>query len=469
LLSDPERRLLRTLAVFSGGWTLEVIEARFAEPEVGPGHVLDRLGQLVEKSLVIVEENAGKARFRLLETVRQYAWNHLRESGEITTTRDRHRDWAVELAEQAGPAIERGPQRRQWLDRLETEIDNLRAALAWCLETDSQIGLRLAGLLHNFWYWRGYHGEGQRWLDRLLARAPAKIDPRVQAEALLGTGRFAYLLGDYGRAKLDLEESLNLFRALGDQSGSGWALNFLGQVALVEQNATRAQALLEESLTVCRVAENKAGAWWALHCLGDLAGELAGDSVRARALHEKSLALARKSGDQALIGEALFAVGTVERAAGNYARARDLMEQSLPYYRDSGDRVLIGWVIGSLGDLARIRGDDAEARRLFGQGLFYAWQIDYRKQIAAFLSHFGILAVHQGDHRRGARLLGGALAVDPLVERVLTRDQAADYNSSLATARAALTDDVFTASWVEGQETPLEQVVGYELAETPTE
>jgi hypothetical protein len=126
-------------------------------------------------------------------------------------------------------------------------------------------------------------------------------------------------------------------------------------------------------------------------------------------------------------------------------------------------------VIGSLGDLARIRGDDAEAQKLFGQGLSYAWQIDYRKQIAAFLSHFGILAVHQGDHRRGARLLGGALTVDPLIERILTRDQAAEYNASRVAARAALTDEAFTAAWVEGQAMPTEQMVAYALAEKPTE
>src|SRR5262249_30908541 len=160
LLSVPERTLLRWLSVFAGGWTLEAAEAICAAEAAEPWAVVGLLTQLVEKALVIYEERARRARYRLLETVRQYARDRLRETGEAERLRGRHRDWFLQFVEQANPGL-RGSDQGEWLERLDAENDNLRAALEWSREQhEAEAGLRLLGALELFWYWRGYWAEG---------------------------------------------------------------------------------------------------------------------------------------------------------------------------------------------------------------------------------------------------------------------------------------------------------------------
>jgi non-specific serine/threonine protein kinase len=468
LLTEDERVVFRRLSVFAGGWTLEAAEAVCGDPPGDPAgiraeHVLDLLAQLVAKSLALAESRGGEARYRLLETIRQYARDRLVQAGEAAAVGRRHYGWMLGQAERARPAIALGPRRRDRLDRLETELPNLRAALEWCLGADPRAGLRLATALQEFWYWRGHHQEAQHWLDRLLAGAPEGVDDALGAQVLLCSGRFAYLQGDYPRAKRDLEESVRVYCTLADPAGSGWGLNFLGQVATVAGDLGAARARFEESLARLRLAEDDAGAFWALQCWGEVEFNLAGDVERARALHEEGLTLARKHGDAAMMGAGLFALGAIERTLGNDRQARDLMEQSLARYAGSGDRVLAGWVVASLGDLALARGDDEHARRLFHRGLVSADQIGYRKQIAVFLGCWAMLAMQQGEHARGARLFGAAIAVDPLFDRSLTRNQVAQHGSSLATARSRLGDAVFRAAWAEGQAMTREQAVAHAL------
>jgi predicted ATPase len=191
LLSDVERTLLRRLSVFVGGWTLEAAEAVVTDDALAASNVLDGLTQLVNKSLVVMEDQGGAARYRLLETIREYARDRLIQAGEAEAVRSRHLDFFLQLAEMAEPGLRRADQ-VEWLARLEMEHDNLRMALKWSLHHEAlEAGWRIAGDLARFWYLRGYWNEGREWLERLLSHpwdeAPAsELALRARAKALCG-------------------------------------------------------------------------------------------------------------------------------------------------------------------------------------------------------------------------------------------------------------------------------------------
>jgi non-specific serine/threonine protein kinase len=217
LLSEEERLTLHRLAVFAGGWTLEAAEAVCAGDGIVAADVLDLLGRLVDKSLVQMQERGEGARYRLLETVRQYAGERLQDSGEAQAVHQRHTGYYLALAEQAEPALHQQAD-LGWLARLEAEHDNLRAALAWCMDHDPQTGLRLAGSLLRFWYLRASFSEGSRWLARVLDAADARAPERTvwRLKAVLAAGMMARPRHDMPTALARLEEALALSRELGD-------------------------------------------------------------------------------------------------------------------------------------------------------------------------------------------------------------------------------------------------------------
>ncbi|HLV79226.1 MAG TPA: BTAD domain-containing putative transcriptional regulator, partial [Chthonomonadaceae bacterium] len=295
LLSPDEQQLLARLSVFAGGWTLKAAEAVCGADGYD---VLDLLASLIDKSLVIAEECEGRTRYRLLETIRAYGWERLREAGEIETWCDRHLEFFLQLAETAESRI-LGADLAQWLERLESEHDNLRAALEWRRQEKgtSEAGLRLAGALWRFWRVRGYYCEGREHLQAALSQDGARSPMPARAKALLGAGALSAEQGDYPAARALLEQCLALRRELEDRSGMGSVLNHLGRVAYEQGDMDAARALYAESLAICREAGNKQGVASALI---NLAGttRLQGDLAATRALCEEALAISRELGDK---------------------------------------------------------------------------------------------------------------------------------------------------------------------------
>jgi len=251
LLSEPERVLLRRLAPFAGGWTLEAAEAvcGAGEPsEDEPGRAQDVFGplaQLVDKSLVVAEEQAGVTRYRLLETMRQYAAEKLEAAGEAAAARGRHLDWYLRQAERTAPGLQR-PEHHLWLARLEVEHENLRAALGWAEATEAvEPWLRLAGALVRYWETHGDFSEGRRWLEGALQRAP-EGPSALRANALAGAGILAYRQGNYATAEACSRESLAIARARGDTAACAGLLNLLGMIAGEQEDYDTARSLLEQ-------------------------------------------------------------------------------------------------------------------------------------------------------------------------------------------------------------------------------
>ncbi len=424
LLSDAERALLRRVSVFSGGWTLEAAEhvCRFDD---APGtEMLDLITSLVDKNLVLAEAPEKAPRYGVLETVRDYARGRLQESGEEERLKRRHLECYVSLVEEVLAGL-RGPQQQAALDRLETEHDNLRSALAWCATPsgDAVAGLRLVGTLAFFWSVRGYLGEGRDWLERMLSAAPSMPPTSLRARALVGAGVIVAQLGDDAAAKRLYEDGLAIYKEVGDRSGVGYALRSLANVAF-------AQA----------------------------------DYPTARALCEESLEIARELGDRHAIGSLLGAIGEAAGKQGDHAAARRLLEECLTMARESGETWVTGWTLGRLGEVACAEKDYSGARELFRESLTILRELHDPWGVASALEGLAPVELALAGPRPAARIWGGAERLREEVSAAMPPGDRQRYEVQVASARAALRDDAaFDVAWSEGRAMSMDQAVTYAL------
>ena len=365
LLNDSEKRLLQRLAVFAGGWTLDAAEHVCAGEGVEERGVLDLLTSVADKSLVLAEQNDGDYRYRLLETVRQYAQDKLLESGVDQAVRTRHHDYYLALAEEAEPKL-LGAEQIEWLQHLEVEHENLRAALNWSLvPARSEGGLRLCGALLVFWVTRGHLSEGRAWCARVDEKAEGKERTAERAKMLNAAGHLAQLQGDYPAARARHEESLAIRRQLGDQRGVAFSLNNLANVSNEQADYDLARSLYEESLAIRRQLGDRRGIAISLGNLG-LVARAQGDLLSARALHEESLAIMRELEHPVGIAGSLCYLGMVVTEQGDYAAARVLYKESLLIFRQLGDIVGTAWALEGLADVIAALGSPLRAARVWG-------------------------------------------------------------------------------------------------------
>jgi non-specific serine/threonine protein kinase len=410
LLTQQERVLFARLAVFAGSWSLEGAEAVCGPGLPDGGDVLRVLTRLVAKSLVKAEMGGPEARYMLLETIRTYAAERLVESGEVAVLRERHAAYYRDLAEAAEPQLT-GPQQAEWLDRLDAEHDNLRAALGWCRETPAAggIGLRLAGALSRFWALRGYLGEGRDWVAAALMHPGAAARTPERARALFGAGRLAHVQGDLAAARPPLEESAAIWREQGAPQQLANAQTLLGLVLGGLGDPRAARAVLEESVALLRQGGDPWNLARALFCLGEVLanGE---DFAGAARLLEESLTLFRQVGDQAFIANTVMALGEVAREQGDLAAAARLGAESLALYRAQGFTAGIASALKNLGEIAWARGSGAEAQAYYNESLRLCRELDDQEGVASALLHLGQVAHAEGDLPQAAAYLTESLA-----------------------------------------------------------
>jgi non-specific serine/threonine protein kinase len=455
LLSEVERLLLRRLSVFAGGFTLDGAEAVCADG-VPSNEILGLLMRLVKKSLVTVDHEEGM-RYRLLETIRQYGLEKLIEAGEESAVRGRHRDWYLSLAERIEPEL-RGADQKAWLDRLEVEHDNLRAALGWSLEgREVSEGLRLAGALWRFWYVRGYLSEGCRWLERALEEGVG-ASASVRAKALCGAGIMMWRHEDYSRAKAFFEESIALFRELGDKWGMAESLRGLGFVARDRSDYKRAAALFEESLSLFKEIEDKKGIVWPLNDLGVVALSQ-GEYSLAMARCEESLSLFRELGDGWGMAVSLNILGSTAYYQGYYSRSAALFEESLSLFQELGDKHGIAWCLEGLAGVAVAQGQPERAAELCRESLALYSELGNKKDIPGCLECLARAAVAQRQPEQAARLFGTAEALRKTAGVPLPFPDRADYDRSVAAVREGLGEEAFRVLWEEGRRMTLEEAI----------
>jgi predicted ATPase/DNA-binding SARP family transcriptional activator len=463
LLDESEKTLFRRLAVFAGGCTLEAAGAVCrGELEID---ILDGLASLVDKSLLQKgEQEDGEPRFTMLETIREYAWERLDDSGEAAATRGRHLDFFLRFAEEAEPEIQSGAEQKAWLDRLEVEHDNLRAALARSeAQGEGEAGLRLGGALGEFWVMRGHLGEGRERLAELLKLPGMEARTAARAKVFHYAGRLAHGQGDCAAARALFEGRLAISRERGDKDGIAGSLHRLGGLAHAQGDYAAARLCYEEALAISRELGDKGRTAWSLYGLGHVV-RAQGEYGAARTLLEEGLAICRALGGKHLIARSFGSLGAMAHAQGDSGAARTLLTEGEATARSIEDQRARIFPLGELGHLARDLGDYSRAAALYRESLRLRWELNDPLEITRSLADLAVLAARQGQAERTARLLGAreaqceALGVAPSVA-VRT-----ESGWALATARSALGEERFAAVWAEGRALSLDQAVTYALA-----
>jgi len=424
LLAQKERAVLRRLSVFAGGWTLEAAEAVCAGKRVKEHEMLDLLTQLVDKSLVSAETLGGEVRYRILETIRQYAQDRVVASGEAGVVRTRHRTWYLDLAERAEARMY-GPEQLMWLNRLEVEHDNLRASLGWSTteEEDAETRLRLAAALRLFWDYHTHWAEGRKWLETALAGS-RDIKSTARVMALYADGLLVGRQGDYGRAMALHGESLALARELGDQKGI-------------------AQALLGRGLATM----------WQ------------GDFDATTALFEESLELSRELEDKRFMAITLANMGVVAQRKRDYAKSVALCEESLTMFRTLGTKRWIALSLRLMGHAVRLQGDLEKAEGVYRESLALFGETRDKWIATECIEGLALVASAQGKHERAARFMGVAEAARETFGITMPRPEAGGQEYFWAAIRERPEGTAFAAAWAEGRAMTLEQAIDYAIAE----
>jgi predicted ATPase len=457
LLNAAERTLFRRLSVFTGGCTLEGVEAVCDTKSDLGLDVLDGMASMVDKSLAQqVEHVDAETRFLMLSTIREYALERLAESGDESATRRAHAAYYLVLAEEGAEDMVAHPQ---WLDRFETEHDNFRMALDYLVKTgDAEWGLRLAAALFRFWETREYLTEGRDAIARLLALDGSRARPKLRARLLFAAAVLAGEQGDYGSAQHLFGESLDTCIELNDKRGVAVTLNALAVHARDRGELADASLLFERCVAIWKDLGDSTDIARALSNLASVT-KLQGEYTRASSLYDECLTMFRKAGDGAGVAWTLNYQGDVAREKADLVGARSFCEQSLAAFRELRD----GWGIASaLSDLASLScdlGNDSEARRLYGESIQIFQEVGHKRGIARALECLAVSAAAQSKPEQALHLAGAAAALRQRLGAPLTPTEQSKLEKALEFARRMLGNAAGVAAWMEGWATPVEQAV----------
>ena len=499
LLDAAEQRLFRRLSVFVGGCTLDALEAIYTTLGDDSGQILDGVASLIDNSLLQQTEQEGEEpRLVMLETIREYGLEALATTGEMEVTLQAHAIYYLQLAEQGGPNLI-GVEQQRWRNRLEREYANLQAALHWSIERkEAELTLRLSDALWWFWLTHNHLSEGRQWLEKALSGGEGRVTS-VRADVLNVLGLLLLKQGDYEQAERRCAESVALYRELGDTVGIAWPLHHLALVALDQSEYTRAHSLFEECLTrfseagdkigraysLCHLAllyneqgeyekacsfaedglklfrglEHGHGISEALFCLVKvLIVSQSGKAVVHRLL-EECLALARETGDESRMADALHVAARGALSQGAVATARSFIEESLAFSKAKGYRAGIIGSLAVFGQVTAAQGDYAQARAFYEESLTLAREMGFKRLIPANLEGLAAVFAAQGEPMRATRLLGAAEALREAMGMPLPPIENPGYKRSVAAARIQLGGQIFTASWAEGRTMIPEEVL----------
>jgi len=498
LLAEAEKILLTRLSVFSGGWTLPAMEKICAGDALAASEILDLVGHLLDKSLIMADQGEGGTRYRMLETVREYAAEKLAEAGEEAARMDCHLEYFVEMAEVAEPKLQ-GADQTLWFDRLESEKDNLRAALKWSLKSGRiESGLRLAAALFSFWDNKGYWSEGYRRLSALLEREESGNE-LVRAKALVAAGSLAsdcgyiaemsnyfekglqilrnqgqagrqflgFALAQYAKAYIDRDlgqgcsiaaEAVQASREAGDPLGLAYSLWAQSMMVRRLSDFESARAAEEESMHLFEKLGNHR-----YHCL--LMSNLAwtyyfqGDLDQSRETFDRSINLAREIGDRYSEANSIPGRADISRRSGKYEQAEALLQKGLAYHREIGSAHqglvnhlhIFGLLELSRGDLAKAQAYLQEGVRAAGKGNllhFLRFVIDALAYVFA-----------AGAPLRAAQLFGAAEMLRAHLGTQLYPVELGEYGKYQALARDQLAKADWNSAWMEGRSMTVEQTL----------
>ncbi len=508
LLGQEEQALFRRLAVFVGGWTLEAAEALGQGAGTVSQDVLNTLASLLDNSLIQQsEQETEEPCFLMLQTLREFGLEMLAATGELQSTQVVHAHFFLALAEQAEPELQ-GPNQALWVERLEQEHDNLRAALEWAMEdvTDEQaaerrdIALRLSAALWHFWEMHGHYSEARTFLERALARSEG-ADVSLRVKVLQAGASVTLQQGDYARTEALAEPCLALYRELGNTGGIADCLGLLVDLAVRRGKMTEASALTEERVRLMRQVGEPGEVADALYSLAEILNKR-GELAKGQSLYEEALLLYRNAGNDLGVAATLIQSATglwwfsladtatiqtirhrlqegqaivsklgsrpwiescawlaalVALSEGETARADNLAQESLAISREIGDRWGIAWALHVLGRVEAQRGEITAARSWYQQSLALTLELGDKFITPFNLEGLAGVLVALGELTGAAQLWGAAEALREETGVPLHLVDRAGYERAVATARAHLGEHAFAASWAAGRRMTPEQ------------
>ncbi len=427
LLDQSEQGLFRRLSVFVGGFDLDAATA-FAGEE---GGAVEGVISLVGSSLLrqVSGPTEAQPRYQMLLTVSEFGLEQLEAHDESLAIRRRHAAWYLTLAEAAEPELD-GPMQAHWQDRLETDVANMYAALAWAAEYDKDMALRLGGALCQFWLVRGSLGEARQALERLLASGQGT--PLARARGMVAVAWLKFAQGDVAGSALVADEAVNLYQNLDNQAGI-------------------ATALIARGFSLAKLAEESSA--------------LEPDELAlAEAAFRKELALARELDDPRAMAMALYGMGVLALQRGNSTHAAERLAAALPLFESRGDRRSTGWTLANLGNVAVQQGDDTRASLLFGPALNVFRELRDRWSTAHVLKDVSLLIMRTGRAEDAIRLYGAADTIH--AAGGVTIDVAPQVNQHLITMakRSSWSEETVTMALHAGRLLTLDEAVDQTLA-----
>lgn len=459
LLPREEKGLFRLLAVFVGGCELSAVEAVYSALGGEREQVLDGVTSLLDKHLLYQRMYDGDDAVRLLmhETIREFGLETLAANQELEKAQQKHAAYYLQRAEEVEPYLE-GAEQAIWLDRLEREYANLRAALQWALERqEGEMALRLGNALFHFWEGRRRRREGRAFLERALAISH-DVPPHVRARSLFVTGILALIQGDYACGAALGREAVALQRELRDTRQLAWSLYLLGANAWVVGDLVTARSNAEEALAVASPSGENAVRAYLLDLLGQIALDQ-GEDTRARALLENGLMLHREAGDTRGVLGALFFLERALLVQGEVAQARASAEERLKLSREIGFRPSIAGALSFLGRIDVEEGNAAAAGELFAESLAILRDMNETLPFAVVLQGIGVTLVALDRPMEAVRLWGAAEALCAVADVPLPPDERAFVERARLVVLSQRGQEAFTGAWAEGNAMTLEQAL----------
>ncbi len=459
-LTPELQSFFRRLSFFRSGWTLEAAAAICLDAG-DDVQALNQLTALRERSLITVDEADSEMRYRMLEIIREFAAEKQAAAADGEITQRRHANYYLSAAESAGSYLA-GPDQAAWLNRLEREHDNFRAALEWITETgEAHLGLRLAGAMTLFWEGRGYLGEGQQWLARLLALENPQKDRealKLRANALNARGHLARNQGFSPDIDLAMEEAVRLWREIGDLQGLSASLQTLATITYSRDDTPRARKYLHEGLHLARTLDDQFLMARALHNLGNIALARR-EWQRASTYYTESLGLYRVTGNRNRGAHVLNNLGLVSRYQNDYQAALSAFHESLETSRELGDRSAMALTSLNLGTIHRLKGHFTSARSFLNEAIRHAVESGERRLFPWCVRELGHVACAQKEYELGVRLLAAAESQRLSMGISFKPADPEELDHAAAKARIAMGEVNFGSAWAVGSGLPRTRIL----------
>jgi predicted ATPase/Tfp pilus assembly protein PilF len=447
LLKEEDRRVFHILGVFVGSWTVEAA----AEVCLMDENAADLLDRLADRSLIAIhgDTGAGDLRFHMLETIREFSQMQLIETRADEAARERHARYFLEMVERIEPELV-GAEQRQWLDRIELDYSNIRAALQWADDkTRHDILGRAGAALWRFWWLHGYVSEGRQWIARALMNEE-QVPQTYRGKLYQGAGALAWVQGDYDDAEAAFTRSLGIFRANEDRAGIAGALSNLGVIALYHGDYIQAADLYRQGLDLRRTIGDRWGLGISLNNLGEVL-HIQGDYTSAIQHHQESLSIRRELHDSFGIASSLTNLGCAALAINDYTHAQSYFEEALTLFRGLGDKQRIALVLTNLGSVAIRVGELSASRAALIEALGLRLALGEKVGIAVTLQGWMELSTENHDVRQAATIGGAVVGLRRLIDAPLPPSEESDFTAFVDRIRSHMDQDAFDIAWRRGE------------------